>query len=389
MSLNEFQNYFDAKELGPMCYWLLDFGFSEEVVRDIENKLREPHRFYHGPFHIKYLWDLLEKRKNDYSEKEFIVLALSIVFHDIIYNIGSNINEEDSTKYFLAAKQKSHNVEIDIEITNLICDCIHFSKPSHYWQLKESENPIPYRFVVDYDLNHFCDPDFDSDLASWLLFKEFQYYPYEEYVKGTEGVLGQIPFSHVREGVERALKWLKDPSRRFSFGVYAGSFNPFHVGHASILRQAEHLFDKVIVLVGSNPAKKDGTPQERAKVVQELLPYHQVSHWTGLTTDYLTRLERETGASVTLIRGLRTDTDFATEEQNQRWMEDLKPDLKIMYVPCEAQYRHVSSSGLRFLQQYETDRRATALHEEKYKVNTDTHYHLTKKIIARKVSTRI
>jgi pantetheine-phosphate adenylyltransferase len=36
-------------------------------------------------------------------------------------------------------------------------------------------------------------------------------------------------------------------------GVYAGSFNPFHVGHADILHQALEVFDEVILAIGNNP----------------------------------------------------------------------------------------------------------------------------------------
>jgi len=37
--------------------------------------------------------------------------------------------------------------------------------------------------------------------------------------------------------------------------LYPGSFNPFHLGHLSILRQAEKAFDKIILAVGINRQK--------------------------------------------------------------------------------------------------------------------------------------
>ena len=39
--------------------------------------------------------------------------------------------------------------------------------------------------------------------------------------------------------------------------VFAGSFNPFTVGHLSILKRGLEIFDKVIVMIGHNASKKD------------------------------------------------------------------------------------------------------------------------------------
>ncbi len=38
--------------------------------------------------------------------------------------------------------------------------------------------------------------------------------------------------------------------------VYPGSFDPPHYGHIAVLREACKIFDKVIVLISVNPAKK-------------------------------------------------------------------------------------------------------------------------------------
>ena len=82
-----FNEYFDAKDLGDMCGWVLELGFSMTTARDLEKRIREPHRFYHGPFHLNYLWKLFKSRSSELSFKERIIIGLAIVFHDSVYDI--------------------------------------------------------------------------------------------------------------------------------------------------------------------------------------------------------------------------------------------------------------------------------------------------------------
>jgi cytidyltransferase-like protein len=44
-------------------------------------------------------------------------------------------------------------------------------------------------------------------------------------------------------------------SKKVKTGVFAGSFNPPHVGHLNIIQKAEKIFDNIVVLQAWNPAK--------------------------------------------------------------------------------------------------------------------------------------
>lgn len=127
-------------------------------------------------------------------------------------------------------------------------------------------------------------------------------------------------------------------------GVYAGSFNPFHLGHYNILTKAEKIFDKVIIGFGKNPEKSDnfGLPSQS-------LDSRDVRFYDGLLTDFIDSLEYE---NITLIRGLRNSTDLQYELTQYRFLQELKPDIQVISIFCDKEYEHISSSAIRMLMKY-------------------------------------
>ena len=75
-------------------------------------------------------------------------------------------------------------------------------------------------------------------------------------------------------------------------GIFVGSFNPFTIGHDSIVRRALPLFDRLVIgVVGDNVHKPDmPSVEERMKVIRELYadekrievkPYHGLAMEIG------------------------------------------------------------------------------------------------------------
>ena len=126
-------------------------------------------------------------------------------------------------------------------------------------------------------------------------------------------------------------------------GVFAGSFNPFHKGHYNVLQKAERLFDKVIIAFGKNPDKT-----ERSWVVPKTIANRQQAEYGGLVTDYIDSLDYE----VTVVRGLRNSTDFQYEQNQYRYIQELKPDINIINIFCDKEFEHISSSGIRTLEKF-------------------------------------
>lgn len=98
-------------------------------------------------------------------------------------------------------------------------------------------------------------------------------------------------------------------------GFYAGSFDPFTIGHLHVVKVASKLFDKVVVAIGKNPSKKSRYDKEQMKLaIDQVMKDENLSNvecvvYNGLTADVAISL----GASY-LIRGIRNGMDYEAEE---------------------------------------------------------------------------
>ena len=119
-----------------------------------------------------------------------------------------------------------------------------------------------------------------------------------------------------------------------SIAVFAGSFNPFHKGHFNVLKKAEKLFDKVIIAFGKNPDKSI-----RNWPIPQTISNRQHTEYHGLLTDHIESF----GYDVTVVRGLRNSTDFQYEQNQYRYIQELKPDIKIINIFCNFNKKYVLS----------------------------------------------
>jgi len=144
-----------------------------------------------------------------------------------------------------------------------------------------------------------------------------------------------------------------------TLAIFPGSFNPFTIGHQNVLEKAEAIFGKenVVIAVGINPDKNpfnsgtwsQATKAPHVRTIQKNLPSKTVVGFYDFLTDFVWEKEQE-GYNVVVVKGLRNGTDFEHENTQLRYMQDMKPDLKIVYIPCDRHLEHVSSSGYRSLE---------------------------------------
>ena len=81
-------------------------------------------------------------------------------------------------------------------------------------------------------------------------------------------------------------------------GFYAGSFDPFTVGHLHIVKVASKIFDKVIVGIGVNPKKTRRFDKAKMKeAIENLLRFENIENFEVITFDGLTAdIAKEYGA---------------------------------------------------------------------------------------------
>lgn len=137
--------------------------------------------------------------------------------------------------------------------------------------------------------------------------------------------------------------------------VFGGSFNPFTVGHASIVERGLGLFDTIVIAIGINASKKDTDDMaaDRRKALIEKLyagnPRVKVVVWDGLMVD-LARKEK----ARFFLRGVRSSADFEYE----RSMADINRRLtgiETVLLFTLPEHAAISSSVVRELRSYGLD----------------------------------
>lgn len=125
--------------------------------------------------------------------------------------------------------------------------------------------------------------------------------------------------------------------------VFAGSFDPFTVGHEDTVNKSLQLFDEVIVAVAENKQKKRMfTAEERAEMIRAVFAGNRnvkVRIWEGVIADLL----KEEGTPF-YVRGVRNTVDFTYETEDFYASRDLSPELITVYIPSEREHMHVSST---------------------------------------------
>ena len=138
--------------------------------------------------------------------------------------------------------------------------------------------------------------------------------------------------------------------------VYAGTFSPWHAGHADILNKALKVFDKVVVAIGEN-AEKQCYRVGRNEIPQFSNGCVEIVLFTGLLTDFILKTNSKKEPYVAIIRGLRNGSDLQYEQNMQYWNEDLGIEIPVVYFICDRKLSHYSSSMIKEIGHHVDDRR--------------------------------
>jgi len=128
--------------------------------------------------------------------------------------------------------------------------------------------------------------------------------------------------------------------------IFPGSFDPFTVGHESIVKRAIPLFDKIIIMIGYNSNKQSFFPLEkRAKWINEVFknePRVEVETYEGLTVDFCIKVN----ASY-ILRGLRTSADFEYERAIAQINKKMLPQIESVFLLTMPEHTPINSSIVR------------------------------------------
>lgn len=137
--------------------------------------------------------------------------------------------------------------------------------------------------------------------------------------------------------------------------IFPGSFNPFTIGHKSIVDRAMPLFDRIIVAIGVNESKGEADPDDLARRIRDIAvlyadePSVEVYSYEGLTVDFA----QEMGAQF-ILRGVRSLADFEYE----RTLADINrriSGLETVLLYTLPEHSSISSSVVRELAHYGVD----------------------------------
>lgn len=143
-------------------------------------------------------------------------------------------------------------------------------------------------------------------------------------------------------------------SEQLRTGIIVGSFDPFTIGHDSIVRRALPLFDRLVIgVVGDNVHKPNMRPaEERMQAILDLYADEsriEVKTFHGLAMNFAKAENAQF-----IVKGVRNTSDFEYEQ----WQADFNRKLggiETILLYTEPELASISSSALRELSHFGVD----------------------------------
>ncbi len=128
--------------------------------------------------------------------------------------------------------------------------------------------------------------------------------------------------------------------------LFPGSFDPFTIGHESIVRRSLPLFDKVIIMIGLNTNKQSFFKlADRLRWIEQIFADEsriEVRSNEGLTVDFC----KEVNANY-ILRGIRTSSDFEYERAIAQVNKQMHPEIETVFLLTMPEHTPVNSSIVR------------------------------------------
>lgn len=137
-------------------------------------------------------------------------------------------------------------------------------------------------------------------------------------------------------------------------GVYPGSFDPLTNGHLDIIKRASKLFDKLIVGVLHNDAKRAiFSMEERVNLIRKCtadMGNVEVAMFDGLLVDFVKKND-----AAAIVKGLRAVSDYEYELQMAMLNKHIDKDVETIFLMADIQNSFLSSSVVKDLAKHGGD----------------------------------
>ncbi len=128
--------------------------------------------------------------------------------------------------------------------------------------------------------------------------------------------------------------------------IFPGSFDPFTIGHESIVKRAIPLFDKIVIMIGFNSNKRSFFPLEkRERWIREIFkdePKVDVQFHQGLTVEFCKKVN-----AGYILRGLRTSADFEYERAIAQVNKKMHPKIESVFLLTMPEHTPINSTIVR------------------------------------------
>ena len=136
--------------------------------------------------------------------------------------------------------------------------------------------------------------------------------------------------------------------------IFPGSFDPFTRGHQAVVEEALKLFDRVVIAIGHNIAKRGLlTTEARKRLIESIYvaePRVEVTLYTSLTG-----IEARRVGATAMIRSVRSSADFDYERTIERANREIFPGIATVILLAPAELEYISSSLVRELHAFGQD----------------------------------
>jgi len=133
--------------------------------------------------------------------------------------------------------------------------------------------------------------------------------------------------------------------------LFAGTFDPFTLGHHEIVLRGLQLFDKIVIGVGINAEKKTMFDiEKRLFFIQEIYknnPRVEVKSYTNLTIQFASEIN-----AIAILRGIRNSIDLEYEKTIALANRHQNPNIETVFLFSLPEYSFISSTVVREMIKY-------------------------------------